>query len=42
MTPNGILLYLQIRALLSHPQRSFLLQQMGMNIDTNSQTLCGE
>jgi hypothetical protein len=31
MTPNDILLYSQISALLSHHQRSFLLQQMENN-----------
>jgi hypothetical protein len=35
MTPNGILLYSWIRALLSHYQRSFHLQQMGTNTETS-------
>jgi hypothetical protein len=33
MIPNNILLYSQIYALLSHQQKSFLLQQMGTNTE---------
>ena len=39
MTPNDILLYSEIRALLSHHQRSFPLQQMRTNTETHRQTL---
>lgn len=42
MTPNEILLYSQISTLLSHHQKSFLLQQMGTNTETHSQKLCRE
>ena len=38
MTPNDILLCLVIIALLSHHQRSFLLQQMGTNTEIHSWT----
>ena len=31
MTPNGLLLYSEINALLSHHQRIFFLQQLGKN-----------
>lgn len=34
--------YAQISALLSHHQRAFLLQEMGTNTETHSQTLCRE
>ena len=42
MTPNDILLYSQISVLLSHHQRSFLLQQMGTDTKMDSWTLYGE
>lgn len=32
--------YTQICAMISYPQRSFLLQQMGSNTDTHRQTIC--
>lgn len=40
MTPNDTLLDSQISVMLRHHQRIFLLQQMGKNIETHSQTLC--
>ena len=35
MTPNDILLYSPNNVLFSHHQRSFLLQQMGTNTETD-------
>lgn len=42
MTPNYILQYSYFSTLLNDYQRSFLLQQRGINIETNRQTLCRE
>ena len=39
MSPNDVLLFSQISALASHHQRGFLLQKMGINTETHSQTL---
>ena len=39
MTPNDILTYSKINSFLNHHQRSFLLQQIGTNTETHSQTL---
>ena len=38
MTANDALLYSKISAVLSHPQRDFLLQQRRTNPETHSQT----
>ena len=40
--PNDILLYSEISALFRHHLRGFLLQQMGANTETHSQTPCRE
>lgn len=40
LATGDILLHLQISALLSHPQRSFLLQQTGTITETHSSTMC--
>lgn len=42
MTPNNILLYLQINVLLGHHQRSSLLQWMETNTETHNSTVCRE
>jgi hypothetical protein len=39
MIPNDIVLYSWISALSSHHQRGFVLQQMGTDAGTHSQTL---
>jgi hypothetical protein len=39
MTPNNILLYSSISDLFTHPQRSFLLKQMGTDLEMHSQAL---
>lgn len=39
---DGVLLYAQMSTLLSHLQRGFLLQQMGTDTESQSQTLCKE
>lgn len=41
MILDNILLYLQINALPSSHQKGFIYQQVGVNLEIQSQTLCG-
>lgn len=42
MIPNKVLLYPQISALFNSHQRSFFLQEMGVDAETYNWTVCRE